>query len=188
MCTVEVHIVRSPEEDEIIGPSPDGHLRGAWHGDPDLKALVGAKLKEHQAQDQFAFGEYQRWGTHGDNFVFKGCAIGCTLPKLKAQEWGQFLDEQGDFCWHVAVQEYYGIPIWVGAKIDYMFERASNLEDASNFAIDIFGAIPVGADLSLRHDCLFTNCPACRFNDFDGGDTFRIMEWVADAPIIGQDS
>lgn len=122
----------------------------AWKGDPDLKAAVVARMKEHRVQDEFIQGEYQKWAPETAS-KYKGCALGCTLPYVPTRErkllnWTTFSEE---------IQKQYAISEHVADMIDNAFESFERLEDAGDFAVAVIEAIPVGADLST------VNCGGC---------------------------
>lgn len=130
----------------------------AWFGDPDLKATVIAKLKQHRAMDEIVQGHYQ---LTGEEFIvgnhaglgvdvttapkigaYKGCAVGCTLPQISAER-----QAAGDFNWHKELELQYGIPAFIAAQIDDAFESTDGFAAAADFAIEVIEAIPVGANL-----------------------------------------
>lgn len=117
----------------------------AWFGDPDLKARVVAKMKQHRADDEFIQGLYQTGTKSQPGEVpvgWKGCAIGCTLPYIRGDA------AEASINWHGRVQSEYGISYTVAEMIDSVFEEQRGLEKAGDFAVAVIEAIPVGADLT----------------------------------------
>lgn len=108
----------------------------AWHNRPDLKAEVVARMRAHRAADAIIQGHYQFEDPDAPD-GYQGCAIGCTLPKIE----GGLVDH-----WWDRVHETYGIHRGIAALIDDIFEDL-HYTDASNFAVAVIEAIPVGADL-----------------------------------------
>lgn len=115
--------------------------KGAWHGDPELKAQVVARMREHREKDEIIQGVYQE---HGDGDSYRGCLIGCTLPRVA----GMTYNERQGFDWHEKVEQEYGIPRGVASILDSLFEDQEDFESAAAFAVESIEAIPVGADLS----------------------------------------
>lgn len=111
----------------------------AWHGRPELKDEVLARMIQHRANDEIIRGDYQRIDPELAS-GYKGCAIGCSLP---AQPGGKEPREG----WHGRVQAEYGIRAVVAGLIDDIFESLPHGEHAA-FAVDSLQAPPVGADLS----------------------------------------
>lgn len=111
--------------------------KGAWHGDPELKAEVVARMLAHRAKDEIIRGVYQEKGA-GD--TYRGCLLGCTLPYLAA---GATL-----LHWHAEVEQRYGIPECAARILEDVFEGREGFESAAAFAVSSILAIPVGADLS----------------------------------------
>ena len=133
----------------------------AWWGDPDLKARVVAKMKQHRAQDEFIQGDYQRTYGPDEAATYKGCAIGCTLPYLSREEMKRRADpETNEFNWHKEVENEYGISRTVARLIDNAFEAHDDFESAGDFAVAVIEAIPVGADLS-GIACVNQTCGQC---------------------------
>jgi len=112
----------------------------AWHSDPDLKTEVVARMKAHRADDSIIQGLYQQIDPDLAS-GYRGCLIGCTLPKRPADH---------DSGWHREVEALYGIPDSIGHLLDRIFENLPT-EDGQHalFAVASIEAIPVGADLSL---------------------------------------
>ena len=115
----------------------------AWHGSADLKAEVMARLRAHRAADEIVQGVYQI----NDDYGYRGCAIGCTLPELSEDECRE-LDAGDMYSWHRRVEREYGIPWIIAWRIDQTFELFFDHKEAGKFAVDVIDAIPVGADLS----------------------------------------
>jgi hypothetical protein len=155
----------------------------AWHGDPDLKARVVAKLKQHRALDEFIQGDYQvAYGPNGAA-TYKGCAIGCTLPYISREERRRRTGRAEDFDWHKEVEKEYGIPELVARLIDNIFEAQDDFEEAGDFAVAVIEAIPVGADLS---GIACEGWPFCGqwFDYGRGGEyTDKFIEALAKAPV-----
>lgn len=122
----------------------------AWFGNPELKAQVVAKMKQHRAQDEIVQCNYQiKYGSPFGPVKYKGCAIGCTLPYVtKAQRMASTGGYSDDFDWHDEVEKRYGIDAQVAYMIDEIFELQDDFQDAADFAVAVIEAIPVGADLS----------------------------------------
>lgn len=130
----------------------------AWFGDPDLKASVVEKLKQHRRLDEIVQGNYQspREDQHGGGFT--GCAIGCTLPqmytsKITREGNREWINPEDELMWkasgfHGLIQKYYGIDWRVAGVIDHLFESQPSFQEAADFAVAVIEAIPVGADLS----------------------------------------
>lgn len=121
----------------------------AWHGDPALKAEVLGRLRAHRADDEIVQGTYQRLSPDTAS-GYRGCAIGCTLPRQALDhdihgEITGILEPDADG-WHGEVERLYGIPEWIGMRIDWAFEDLP-AEDCAEFAVAVIDAIPVGADL-----------------------------------------
>lgn len=120
----------------------------AWHGRPELKAEVMDRLRAHRAADEIVQGLYQQSDPDSPN-GYRGCAIGCTLPKQSTAE-RDALNGDGawkTFGWHKRIEAEYGIPIYVAQMIDRTFEGLP-VSMAGDFAVTVADAIPVGADLS----------------------------------------
>lgn len=109
----------------------------AWHGRAGLKAEVVARMKAHRAADDFIQGHYQIADTDSP-LGYRGCALGCTLPKIEGGLPRTLLEE---------VELQYGIHRHVADLIEDIFEGVDE-EDAGDFAVAVIKAIPVGADLS----------------------------------------
>jgi hypothetical protein len=111
------------------------NYKGAWHGSAELKAEVMERLLLHRQHDEIIQGHYQ-WYTEETHSGYKGCAVGCTLPKMKA-----------GVDWHEKMNEYYNIPAEVAYLIDNTFESQAEFAPAAEFAVASIAAIAVGADL-----------------------------------------
>lgn len=175
---------------------------GAWHGDPDLKEKIVLRMKEHRAQDEFVQGNYQilALAEHGQyRDVLKGCAVGCMLEPVPREKQGEI-----DFSWHKEIQEQFGIDYEVAMQIDNLFEHGTlSLEAASEFAIAVVEAIPVGADLNevlTRHsvNCAYNygitdtkprayapaDCEECDYVSSSGPQKITIfLERLKNAPV-----
>lgn len=147
----------------------------AWFGDPDLKARVVAKMKQHRVKDEFIQGVYQSRIIDGSN-TWKGCAIGCTLPHILKDMMGERDN------WHKRVQDEYGINHVVAEMIDSVFEAQYGLEKAGDFAVAVIEAIPVGADLTEVARIIYDDA----FISFlDNSETIadHFIELLAAAPV-----
>jgi hypothetical protein len=123
----------------------------AWHNNPNLKQEVMQRLRDHRAADEIVRGIYQAYAPNSEN-GYRGCAIGCTLPR---QDINSYTDEGDEIespnaGWHGEVEHLYGIPRPIGRLIDGLFESLPTVNDQhAEFAVAVIDAIPVGADLSL---------------------------------------
>lgn len=116
--------------------------RGAWHGDPDLKATVVERMKKHREADAFVQGVYQL--VDPDKALgYKGCALGCMVPQRD--------DDTDDRDFNEAVEEAFGIPVNLADAIDETFESLA-FKDCAEFAVSVVEAIPAGADLAAAGD------------------------------------
>lgn len=123
----------------------------AWHSDPDLKARIVARMHQHRAADAIVRGFYQVADV-GLPLGYRGCALGCLLdwrPSGAAPDDG----------WRVEVQRQFGIHWEIADSIDNVFEDHDDNADASDFAVAVAEAIPVGADLTevakwCRDECI----------------------------------
>ena len=128
----------------------------AWHGDPDLKEQVMAKMKQHRVQDEFIQGNYQILDAETAS-GYKGCALGCTLElrpsyiSVGDTEWGDNAVIPPELGWHQEVQSQYGIDRRVAHLIDTVFEAQEDYREAGDFAVAVIEAIPIGADLQFIH-------------------------------------
>lgn len=161
----------------------------AWHSDPDLKARVVAKMKQHRAQDEFIQGDYQvDYASSDETATYKGCAIGCTLPYISREERARRSCTEGrpeDFDWHQEIEKEYGIPKLVARLIDNIFEAQEGFEEAGDFAVAVIEAIPVGADLSGIACEGWPFCGQC-FDCRHGGEyAVEFIEALAKAPVPG---
>jgi hypothetical protein len=113
----------------------------AWHGDPELKERIVARMRQHRKDDAFIQGAYQELDISLP-LGYRGCAIGCLLDK----------DPDVIDSWHGLVASQFGIPYGVAEIIDSTFESFCAGDDsharASDFAVAAIEAIPVGADLT----------------------------------------
>lgn len=121
----------------------EGEPVTAWHNDPDLKAEVLARMIAHREADEIIQGVYQDLDPNLAS-GYRGCLIGCTLPKLK-DRWSM------SETWQELVEKYYGIPAAVGYLLDYTFESL-DYGDHAAFAVNSIEAIPIGADLTAVPD------------------------------------
>jgi hypothetical protein len=147
----------------------------AWHGDPALKAEVMERLRQHRAEDEIVQGTYQELYP-GKAGAYRGCAIGCTLPQrpIAYSSYGTaYLRDPEDGNWQAEVERLYGIPTYIGLRIDWAFEDLPT-EDCAEFAVAVIDAIPVGADLSTTtRDLPYPDCTG------DGDFTAEVREYAA---------
>jgi hypothetical protein len=111
--------------------------KGAWHGDPNLKAATVERMKAHREADAFAQGFYQQHDP-SKALGYKGCALGCMVRE-------QERPHDTDFALLVATT--YGITGMVAGAIDDAFETL-DFDHCAEFAVAVVEAIPVGADLT----------------------------------------
>lgn len=165
----------------------------AWHGDPELKERIVARMRQHRDADAFARGVYQERDGKMP-FGYKGCAIGCLLdlqPESPKSDDGycEYCGDRGcDGCvadpnlsWHGLVETQFGIDEFVASRIDAIFESIAAHEEASDFAVAVVEAIPVGADLGGVYDAWFVWEKSWdgRFGDAKA----KLFELIADAPV-----
>ena len=121
--------------------------KGAWHGDPELKAEVLARMIAHREADEIIQGHYRIRHPEAAS-GYKGCLVGCTLPgemeNTESAAWNTGRPREG---WHRRVELLYGIPVDVAYLLDNTFEEQDTFDDAAEFAVASIEAIPVGADL-----------------------------------------
>ena len=97
-------------------PNPRDPTRGAWFGDPELKAAVLDRMIAHRVRDDFYQGIYMGWypddhdSRRGQEIIpdsklprdgwhnFKGCAVGCTLVDVLTNE--EIADLHATEGWH----------------------------------------------------------------------------------------
>jgi len=116
----------------------------AWHNSPNIKAEVLNRMVQHRKADEIVRGVYQEIDPDL-TFGYRGCLIGCTLPKQPiSSESGSNSPFHG---WHAEVEIQYGIEKSVGHLLDSIFEGLPDGRHAE-FAVASIEAIPVGADLS----------------------------------------
>jgi hypothetical protein len=149
----------------------------AWHGSAELKAEVTERLRVHREADDFIQGNYQLFDPDSP-LGYKGCALGCTLPRLDADD----LDALSAFA--IEIERQYSIDFAIADLIDDLFE-AQPLPRAGIFAVAVIEAIPVGADLSgidvgsyYDHD----------FHDDPEGAAARLIAELTAAPVLHLDS
>lgn len=125
--------------------------KGAWHGDPELKAEVLARMVKHRQEDEIIQGSYR---IHDPETAsgHKGCLVGCTLPAeledtQERVSWNSNRVARPREGWHRRVESLYGIPEDVAWLLDDTFEEQDTFDDAAEFAVASIEAIPVGADL-----------------------------------------
>lgn len=119
--------------------------RGAWHGDPELKAKIVERMRQHRADDALVQGFYQKHDP-AKALGYKGCAIGCLLDKQPHEKGSFWESARPAGGWHLQVEEQFGILYDVAALIDDTFESLDPPHHAA-FAVEVLEAIPVGADL-----------------------------------------
>lgn len=140
--------------------------RGAWQGDPAIKAATVERMRLHRERDEFIQGEYQRLAPNAAS-GYKGCALGCMVPKLE--------DESGEAV-YAAVGNLLGIPYEVGEAIDETFESCETFDAAAAFAVGVVEAIPVGADLKHVNANLLDHL----YGDPDG-----LIAFLSALPVVG---
>lgn len=125
--------------------------KGAWHGDPELKAEVLARMIAHREADEIIQGHYRVWDPEAAS-GYKGCLVGCTLPgemedTEKHVAWHPNPINRPREGWHQRVELLYGIPADVAHLLDSTFEDQETFDEAAEFAVASIEAIGVGADL-----------------------------------------
>jgi hypothetical protein len=132
----------------------------AWHGDAALKDAVMLRMRQHREADEIVQGTYQRLDPETAS-GYRGCAIGCTLPQQPIaynSDGVAYLRDPEDGNWQAEVESLYGIPTYIGLRIDWAFEDLPT-EDCAEFAVAVIDAIPVGADLStLTRELGYPDC------------------------------
>jgi hypothetical protein len=98
----------------------------AFHGEPQLKAHVIQKMREHREADRLIQHFYWKNG--------RGCAVGCLL--------------QDPYGGHERYETEFGIPRQLALLEDGIFE-CLDIQSAVAWPERFLEAIPVGADLSL---------------------------------------
>lgn len=127
---------------------------GAWFGDEELKNATVAKMRKHREMDQIVQGVYQTTDPERAE-AYRGCLVGCTLPKIAPEVEGIMEDwvfdnrhklglGSGEGSWHYLAEFHYGIPAFVFSILDDAFED-SYKDAAPYFAVEALEAIPVGA-------------------------------------------
>lgn len=171
----------------------------AWHNDPALKDAKVLKMKEHRAADAFVQSEYQRVDKDMP-LGYVGCAIGCLLdlqpigPLLgQPAVPGSSVFDDGN-AWHIETEKQFGIPADLASYIDSTFENFIEHADASDFAVDVVEAIPVGADLSdvslalenwiYQHDLATLGQGRSGYTSPDEVAT-KMIELIRTAPVPG---
>jgi hypothetical protein len=166
--------------------------KGAWFGDPDLKARMVQRMKEHRELDSFMQGRYQSYFlTEGDferrndlplimlantsGLVFKGCAVGCLLSDVVTPEEAVRLNNSDS--WHQRMEEEFGIPWYIASAMDRFFESRGSFEEAGDAAVAMVEAIPVGGIYCISDDL-----------DYIDSDTEDMCEALASVPIAGDDA
>lgn len=152
--------------------------KGAWHGDPALKAEVLARMVKHRQEDEIIQGSY-RINDPETASGHKGCLVGCTLPAeledMEDRTWGHGgRPREG---WHRRVESLYGIPADVAWLLDDTFEEQDTFDEAAEFAVASIEAIPVGADLRDL---------ARRYRDeeIDEVNASLVLEELRNAPLV----
>lgn len=125
-----------------------------FHNESALKARLLERIGAHEQADSLMQGVY--WEQVGD--AWRGCAIGCSLRDLSDHD-----EEEPPDGWHAEMERVLGIPEWLAALEDHVFEGLP-LADAKLWPRRFSEAVPVGADLSrladrlavrrLREECL----------------------------------
>lgn len=128
---------------EFVWPVRD-QSKGAWFGSGELKAWALAKMIKHREQDQIIKGHYQLDDLEKGS-EYKGCLIGCTLPKRSHSGYFMLPGQQPISAegWHNDVENLYGIPNEVAGLLDDCFE-GQPFDEAAAFAVASIEAIPVG--------------------------------------------
>lgn len=188
----------------MTSASSSAATRGAWFGDPELKASTEVAMKEHRAKDELERGSYMlfsnivMWSNRGvlpgltdaelrGNVGFKGCALGCMLyDRLDVEAVRRLLSD--NTTWHGETERVFGIPEYIAWAIDNFFESRTTFEEAAEAAVAMVEAIPVGADYSEliircsdRPDC---RCIRCRTVELAKGPLEPFLELLRDVPII----
>jgi hypothetical protein len=154
----------------------------AWHGDPELRERIVARMRQHHAADTIRQDVFQMLDPDTP-LGYRGCAIGCLLdPQPVHPGLIQTVLDPPDG-WHMAVERQFGIPHRLALVIDDTFvdQRRSHAPD---FALAVAEAIPVGADLSGVADAFHD-----AFSDVaveSPMDAARILvALIAAAPVAG---
>lgn len=147
----------------------------AWHGDRELRDRIVQRMREHRKADSFIRGEYQLID-ESYPLGYRGCAIGCLLEPGA--------DPEGDPCerWWIQVEDQFGIHRDVAEAIDSIFESYRYSDDASDFAVDVIEAIPVGADLTEVAEWIGEES----IGDYEQADD--LLERLRLAPVAGESS
>ena len=170
----------------------------AWHGDPELKARIVARMHQHRKDDAFVQGAYQ----YLDGALplgYRGCAIGCLLDPQRGDK--PRAEGYSTNAWHDEARRQFGIPTDVSDLIDTTFEDFATYDDnharASDFAVAVIEAIPVGADLtgvSELFDAWYKRWPRPNTDDWDADDravedavSAKVIELVSAAPVAVSD-
>ena len=155
-------------------------FKGAWHGDPALKARVMIKLRRHREQDELVRGVYQE--KYGPEVAdgYKGCLVGCTLPWIDDIEHGDLFR----FSYHGRLETEYGIPVELARLLDDLFE-ATPTDACADFAVDSIEAIQPGADLDgIAEEYADWLAAHTRSYIDEYGDNTKLIELIAAAPVI----
>lgn len=154
--------------------------KGAWHGDPELKAEVLARMIPHREQDEIIQGYYRIRDSEKAS-GYKGCLVGCTLPghledTKKCSPWDSNRVDRPREGWHRRLELLYGIPADIAHLLDDTFEDQDTFEDAAEFAVASIEAIPVDADLSNL---------ARRYRDDETEiNAAMVLEELRNAPLV----
>jgi hypothetical protein len=127
---------------------PEG--RGAWHGNPDVKAAAVLNMKAHAAMDEIIQGMYLRIEPDAVS-GFRGCFLACMVAEMIAAERRislVTLRHDPMLVWPDEVERFWAIPSKFAEVIEDIFEGLPNRKAAAQFAVSIVEAIPVGADLT----------------------------------------
>lgn len=165
----------------------------AWHGSQELKDRIVARMHQHRLADAIVQGSYQIRDRELP-LGYRGCAVGCLLDKQPGLE-----PAAG---WHGEVEKQFGIPAAVAEAIDSTFENFGIGDDshsrASDFAVAVVEAIPVGADLGNlieRFDEWSENYARTEFEDAEeewraeeDAQAAKLIELLRNAPVVGSDA
>jgi hypothetical protein len=135
----------------------------AWHNSPELKAEVLARMLQHRVEDSIVQGQWQEFAPELAS-QYRGCLIGCTLPKNKVLVVEPGCGVENCNCAAVKtiamydnpikeVETQYGILLSIGRLVERVFE-ALPVEKAAWFAVAFIEAVPVGVDLEPVSDVI----------------------------------
>jgi len=112
----------------------------AFHNDAKLKSDLLVEITKHEQADAIIKGSY---GSKGENGIFKGCAVGCSIESYNKLK-GLGLSTTD----HSVYESEFGIPRVLAHLEDGFFEGMSET-DGKTWPRQFIEAVPVGADLSL---------------------------------------